>query len=305
MKRVLTIGLFDGVHLGHQALLTAAREKASALGLHAAALTFSGLDRYKDVYLLTSPEDRDRLITSLTGVPEVITLPFDRDLRRMTAENFFFDILIGKMDAEHIVIGENFTFGSDRAGAEKLTELCDASHVGLSVLSLRTLDGAPVSSSRIRDALIRGELDKAEALLGHPHLLSGKVIHGRQVGREIGCPTINLAYPPVLAPMPHGVYVTTVTLSDGRVFPGISDLGVHPTFGESEEVWLETHIPGHTVNLYDETVTVNFRAFLRPEKTFPSPEALCAQIGEDMKTADAYFKAHPGLLLFEEGDHAE
>ena len=289
MNQVITIGLFDGVHKGHQALLRAAKEKAAALGLRAAALTFEGLDRYKDVYLLNTAADRDALIRELSGISEVISLPFTRELQRMTAEDFFFDILMCRLGAEHIVIGENFTFGSDRAGADALVDLCDASHIGISVLSLEKEEQAVISSSRIREALIRGDLFAAEDMLGHPHRLSGKVIHGRQVGREIGCPTLNLAYPPELAPLPHGVYVTSVRLSDGRTFHGISDLGVHPTFGASEEVWLETHILDETVNLYDEEVTCFFHSFLRPEMTFPSPDALVKQIQADISLARRYF----------------
>lgn len=290
MSKIVTIGLFDGVHIGHQALLRAAAEQADILGSRAAALTFEGLDRVKRVCLLNTAHDRNALIRELSGIEEVVSLPFTSQLRQMTSEKFFSDILVSQMQAVHIIIGENFTFGVDRAGSDGMAALCRAHHIGLTVLPLEKAAGLPVSSSRIREALVRGDLAPAERMLGHPHRLSGKVIRGRHVGHDIGFPTINLAYSEELVPLPHGVYVTTVRLADGTVLPGISNLGVHPTFGADEEIRLETHIPGRTIDLYDEEVVMEFHLFLRPEMTFSSPEALSEQIRRDTERATAYFK---------------
>lgn len=288
MNPVIAVGLFDGVHLGHQALLKKAALIGNTLGLPVEAITFDGLENTKKIFLLNTPTDRIRLIERLCGIHTTRLLPFVSSLKRTRGEDFFFDTLIGKYHAGHLVIGENFSFGSDRIGATELVSLCAEAGIGCTVLPL-TGDGDAISSTRIRDSLSSGRIEEANALLGHPHTLSGLVEHGRKVGRTLGFPTINQAYPANLIPMPRGVYLTHAFVEGDHPYPAITNLGVHPTFGEGAPEVLETHLLTENLSLYGKTVTLDFLSFLRPEMKFSSPEELKTQIDTDIQKAVRHF----------------
>ncbi|MBR5868169.1 MAG: riboflavin biosynthesis protein RibF [Clostridia bacterium] len=289
MNPVIAVGLFDGVHRGHQALLKKAALIGESLGLPVEAITFDGLESTKKIFLLNTPTDRIRLLESLCGIRTTHLLPFVSSLKRTRGEDFFYDTLIGQYHAGHLVIGENFIFGSDRIGSAELVSLCDEAGIGCSVLPL-TGDGDTISSTRIRNSLSSGRIEEANDLLGHPHTISGIVEHGRKVGRTLGFPTINQTYPANLIPMPRGVYLTYAYIDGDHPYPAISNLGIHPTFGDDSPEVLETHLLTENRSLYGQMVTLEFLTFLRPEMRFSSPEALKAQIDADTKKAVDYFQ---------------
>lgn len=288
MNPCIAVGLFDGVHLGHQALLKKALQVGESLNLPTEVITFDGLETTKGIFLLNTADDRVRLIHTLCGIHTTHLLPFVSSLKRTCGEDFFYDTLIGRYRAGHLVIGENFTFGSDRIGSSELVSLCADAGVGCTVLPL-TADEEVISSTRIRDALILGNLTEANRLLGHPHTLSAPVEHGRKVGRTLGFPTINQSYPSSLIPLPRGVYLTHAFVDGDYPYPAVTNLGVHPTFGENAREVLETHLLTDNLSLYGKTVTIEFLAFLRPEKKFNSPEELLRQIDMDVCQASRFF----------------
>lgn len=288
MNPVIAVGLFDGVHLGHQSLLQEAVRIGKHLSLPVEAVTFDGLETTKKIFLLNTPSDRIRLIRSLCHIETTHLLPFVSSLKRTKGEDFFFDTLIGSYHAGHLVIGENFTFGSDRIGATELLSLCNEVGIGCTVLPL-TGDGEAISSTRIREALMAGQIEDANKLLGHRHTLTGIVEHGRKIGRTLGFPTINQAYAQNLIPMPRGVYLTYAYVDGSVPYPAITNLGVHPTFGDGAPEVLETHLLTENLSLYGKEVTLEFLTFLRPEMKFDSPNALMSQIDADILQASDYF----------------
>ena len=210
MNRIVALGFFDGVHLGHGALLRECRSLADRLGVEAAAVTFSvhpqALIRGNAPALVNSAADREHLMRSLYGMDEVITLPFDRTLMTMPWQDFF-QKLIDQYGAAGLVCGHDFRFGNRGEGnAARLKAACEAAGIPCTVIPEQKIDGVTVSSTHIRSLLERGEMEKAVRFLGHPHILSGEVVTGRGIGRTIGVPTANLSLPEeVVVPM-YGVY---------------------------------------------------------------------------------------------------
>lgn len=283
MARVIALGFFDGVHLGHAALLRRARERADALGVSAAALTF---DRHPDtlvtgqpVPLLNSRADREWLLTARFGMDEVLLLHFDRETMRMPWQSFVRDYLVGELDACHVVCGHDFRFGDRGAGnPARLSALCASLGVGCDVIERVELGGQTVSSTHIRALVAAGEMEEANRFLGHPHVLSGEVVPGKQLGRTIGIPTANLRAPDgVLLPR-FGVYATRVALADGSVYPAVTNAGVRPTVDDRLGVTIEPWLLGFDGDLYGQTIRVEFHSFLRGEVKFDGLDALRAEI---------------------------
>ncbi|MBO4406715.1 MAG: riboflavin biosynthesis protein RibF [Clostridia bacterium] len=285
MKCLLTIGFFDGVHRGHAALLSEAAKKAAEAGLSPAVLTFEGLGGVKRAEELNLPADRDLLIRRILPCAEIISLSLDRELRSVTAEKFFSDWILGRFGAGYLVVGENFTFGSDRKDAGTLLSLAEENGVRCDVLPLLADGEGTVSSSRIRALLHAGSIPEANALLGHAHLFRGVVEPGRQVGRTLGFPTANLSYPPSLVSLPLGVYAAYAVLPDQSVFPAVLNLGRRPTFDAGDGIFLEAHLPGFRGDLYGKLLEIRFVKMLRPEKRFSSPEELRAAVEKDKLAA--------------------
>ena len=279
------IGFFDGVHLGHRALLRAVGELAAEYGLIPAAVSF---DLHPDLLtgrdgaleLITSPEDRLWELRRYGGVEQVRLLHFDTALMNTPWQEFL-DRLVGEGEIGALAVGADFTFGRGGAGtAESLARWCRERGVPCRIVEKVTLDGEPVSSSRIRALLRRGRVEEAERLLGHPYGLSGPVVTGRRLGRTLGLPTANLRYEPgVLVPR-HGVYAARAFLPDGSSFPAATNVGVRPTVSGSG-VSVESHLLGFSGDLYGKRLRLELRRFLRPERRFGSLEELKAQIRRD------------------------
>ena len=292
-ERVIALGFFDGVHLGHGALLRRAAEEAKKRGCESAVFTF---DRPpKEVItgipcpLINSPEDRAELVRRLYGIDEMIMVPFDDEMRTTPWDRFVTDILVGRYGAVHLVAGHDHHFGHRNQGSpELLKEKCAELGLGCDIIPAVTLDGVTVSSTHIRKLLEEGDVETARAFLGHPHVLTQTVGHGRQLGRTIGIPTANLVAPPHVLLPKRGVYAAKITLPDGRAFGGVTNVGVRPTVNNGQDVTVEPWILDFDGDLYGQAIRVEFFRRLRDERKFESLDALKAQIETDaVKTREA------------------
>ena len=293
-ERVIALGFFDGVHRGHGALLRRAAEEARRRGCTPAVFTF---DRPpKEVItgipcpLINSPEDRSDLVKRLYGIDEMLMVPFDDEMRTTPWDRFVTDILVGRYGAVHLVAGHDHHFGYKNQGSpELLREKCAELGLGCDIIPAVTLDGVTVSSTHIRKLLEEGGVETARAFLGHPHVLTQTVGHGRRLGRTIGVPTANLVAPPHVLLPKRGVYAAKVTLPDGRAFGGVTNVGIRPTVNHGQDVTVEPWILDFDGDLYGQKLRVEFFRRLREERKFDSLEALRAQIQCDaLRTREAY-----------------
>ena len=280
----VSIGNFDGVHRGHQAMLSTLQHRADAAGVPAVVVTF---DPHPSVLL--RPESVPPLITTLPhraellagyGIDFVIALKVNADFLQLSAEQFFKTIVLEKLAAQGLVEGPNFFFGHNRTGnVTVLKHFCTASGLTLDVLSPVTVDEQLVSSSVIRSLLIDGDLDDAVELLGHPYRLSGTVGIGAQRGRLLGFPTANLTQVPTVMPG-HGVYGGTV-IHERRRYLAAVNIGPNPTFAE-DAAKLEVHLMGFQGDLYGQLLDVDLKFRVREVRKFESVDALRSQLAEDL-----------------------
>ena len=277
-KTIYALGFFDGVHLGHQALLTACLELAKAAGVAAGAVTFTShpdsLVTGKTPVLINTIEDRIGLLQHY-GMESVIPLPFDKALMETPWEAFLEQLLAG--GAAGFVCGDDFRFGYKGQGnAEKLSAFCKQKGLPCRVVPEQLLEGVRISSSHIRLLLEQGDVKTAAAFLGHSHILTGVVIPGKQLGRTIGIPTANLAAPEGLLLPKKGVYATRV-LVEGNTCPGVTNIGTRPTVA-GEGITLETWLLDFEGDLYGKALQLSFESYLGPEKKFASLEELQTEI---------------------------
>lgn len=297
-KRVIALGFFDGVHRGHGALLQTARARADSLGCAAVGLTF---DPHPDelifgvkMPLLNTLEDRRWLMTRLYQMDDMLVLPFDRTFMEMPWQTFVEEVLVRQFGAVHLVCGYDYTFGHRGAGnAEKLRQLCQTLGLGCDIIDKVEYLGAEVSSTRIRELLQAGNLECANALLGHRHFFSGTVTHGKKLGRRLGCPTANQRLPEQLLVPAHGVYAAQVQLADGSRHMAVTNVGRRPSVDDGSHITVESWLLDYSGDLYDQTLRVEFCKFLRPEERFPSVDALVAAIQRDGVQARTWFAEHP------------
>lgn len=295
-KRVIALGFFDGVHLGHGRLLEEAVRLARAQGFCAAALTF---DRHPDavirgeaVRLLSSPQEREDLMRRIYGIDEVLFLHFDSERMAQPWQDFVLDTLLRQYHAAHVVCGENFRFGYRGAGTpEALRQLCAAYGVGCTVIPSVLQDGSVISSTRIRQLLSQGELAAATRCLGHRHCFTGTVSHGAHLGTTLGFPTANLLVPEEILPPKFGVYVTQVFV-DGRAYDAMTNVGLSPTV-DAQLLRIESHLLDYHGDLYGKRIRVEFVAPVRPEQRFESLAALRAQLRQDLRFTQDYCSRLP------------
>ncbi|MBI2712033.1 MAG: bifunctional riboflavin kinase/FAD synthetase [Bdellovibrio sp.] len=289
---VVTIGNFDGFHLGHQKIVQLAIQEARLRGGQAIAFTFRPhpqvILRPQGEFQLLSTYDEKAALLSDFGVDVVIEEPFNREFSETSSNTFFNEILLKRIGVEAIVVGYDFAFGKGRTGhLESLKQFCDQAGVSLQVVPPHQVDGEVVSSSRIREHLKNGNLPAARGLLGRNFSYQGTVIRGEGRGRKLGFPTANLEIESKLA-LPLGVYVTEVWVGNSK-YRAVTNVGVRPTFHSS---WVgsvplvEAHLLGVSLDLYGQRVQIHFIEKLRDEKKFSTPDALKLQISEDAKIAD-------------------
>ena len=281
-RTIYALGFFDGVHLGHQALLSTCRELADRHGCAAGALTFTvhpdGLVSGKAPALLTTTEDRRKLLYAY-GMEQVVELPFDRALMTTPWESF----LTGLTDkgAAGFVCGDDFRFGDGGKGtAKELTDFCRQRDLPCAVVPQQSVGHTRVSSTHIRSLLAEGEMAEAAAFLGHPYALTGTVTYGKQLGRTIGIPTANIPLTEGLCVPKFGVYACKVIV-DGESYSAVTNIGTRPTVS-GEGISVEAHLLDFAGDLYGKEMTVAFYRFLRPEQKFENLEALKLQIAADI-----------------------
>ncbi len=295
-QTVLALGFFDGVHIGHAALLETAKCRAAQRGAEPVVLTFDMhpdmLVKRTEVALLNSAADRAYILRRYFSIDRVCYIHFDAETMHQDWQTFL-EHIITQYSAAHFVVGQDFTFGDcGRGNAALLADYCAAHGLGCDVIPEVVCDGTPVSSTGIRVLVRAGEMERAALLLGHPHLLTGIVHTGHRMGRTMDFPTVNLAFAPGVLVPPHGVYAARAVLPGG-VYNGVANIGVRPTFG-GKTLTVETNIFDFSGDLYGQEICVELHAFLRPERPFPSAEALSAQIRSDADRARAYFAQGTG-----------
>lgn len=280
-KYVIALGFFDGVHLGHGGLLRQARAVADRLQIPAAALTLDthpdALLRGEAVALLNTPAERELLMRRLYGIDEVLTLHFDREVMRQPWENFVRTTLAQRYHAAHLVCGHDYRFGAGGAGTPALlAQTARSLGIGFDCIPEIRLDGQTVSSTLIRRFLRDGEMRQAVRFLGHPHLLSGTVVRGRQLGRTLGIPTANMAVSESILLPRRGVYAAKARF-DGQERLAVVNIGCRPTV-HGETVTVEPWLLDFDGDLYGHELCLELYDFIRPEREFPSLDALKAEI---------------------------
>ncbi len=289
MKTIYALGVFDGVHLGHQALLKACVELAEKNHCQAGAVTFGshpdGLISGSTPKLLCTTEDRKQFIEHY-NIKHILLLPFDQQLRQQPWQDFLTMLL--EKGAAGFVCGDDFRFGYKGEGnAKLLTAFCNKRNLPITVVPEQTLNGVRISSTHIRRCIEQGQMEEAVRFLGHPFVVTGVVVPGRQLGRTIGIPTANLQLPEGLAAPKFGVYACKVCV-DGTDYMAVTNVGTRPTVG-GHHVTVEPWILDFDGDLYGKILSLRFYKFLRPEQKFGSLEELKAEIQKNAAETWEYF----------------
>ena len=289
---IYALGFFDGLHIGHQALLEQCRTLAQQNGLLAGVVTFGahpdGLVRGETPRLINTPQDREWMLKVRFPMDTVVTQPFDEKMRTMPWED-----CLGMLRRDHgaagFVCGDDFRFGHKGVGnAEKLSDYCRREGLPCAVVPEQTMDGIRISSSYIRSQLETGDMATAVKFLGHPHILTGTVVRGKGLGRRLGIPTANLLFPDGLVMIKFGVYACRCFIGD-EVYPAVTNVGTRPTV-QGQNITVEPWILDYTGDLYGQEIILEFHYFIRPEKKFESLEELKAGIHRNAEEARQYLR---------------
>jgi len=291
--RAIALGFFDGVHIGHSALMRKVLEVGDKKGLVPSVITFDAhpksLIRGETVPLINSQGDRAGIIRRLFGIDDIIFLHFDMETARMTWESFIEHLAVD-FGARHLVAGHDFSFGYGGEGnSALLLQKCGEMGIGCDIIPAVKLDGVISSATHIRELISAGSIERANAFLGHPHVLTDMVRYGYRLGSTLGTPTVNMCFEPGVLIPAFGVYATKAFLGVDREFVGVTNVGVRPTVDDADTVTAETHVLNYRGNLYGHRVRVEFHARLRPEVKFRSMEELKVQIQKDCDAAQQYF----------------
>ena len=291
-KTVIALGFFDGVHLGHQALMERAVLRAKEQDMSPAVFTFDRSPKEFvtgiPVPLITTAEARRELVEALFPIRQVIVAPFDREMMTMPWRTFL-HMLADRYHAGWLVAGHDFRFGHKNEGTPALlAQEAQSMGLGCDIIPAVALDGVTVSSTHIRALLERGDVACANRFLGHPFSIAGTVRHGKGLGSRIGAPTLNLPPPAGQLVPDYGVYAARVRV-DGQLLPAVTNVGVRPTVDVDGDVTVESHLLEGNLSLYGESCRVEFLQLLRPERQFPDLDALRAQIARDARQAREYF----------------
>ncbi len=294
-KRAIALGFFDGVHLGHGALLKKTKERADETGAMPSVLSFDvhpdTLVFNKEVPLINSAIGRTEIIRRCYGIDNVVFIHFNKRVMTMPWMDFA-DSLIDELALSWIVVGHDFCFGHRGEGtAVKLKEYCESRGLGCDIIPPVTLDGRIISSTYIRTLIESGDMEQARRFLGHPHTLSDTIHSGYHLGTKMGAPTINMHFPEGVIIPRRGVYASRVYLEDGSSYTAVTNVGVRPTVSDGDSVNIESHLLDYSGNLYGRQARVEFFSFLRPEMKFDSLAELGDQIKRDAESAREYFEA--------------
>ena len=295
---VITIGNFDGVHIGHQALFHEVIEKADAIDGTSIAMTFDPhpsrvLQKNNNPALITLQEQKAELIER-SGMQVLICIPFTKQFASLSAEDFIKNFLIDKIGMKAIIVGGDYTFGKNREGNLAVLKSF-ASQLGYEVIVADWIKAAQkasdrISSTKIRELVMSGNVEPARKMLGRHYQIRGRVVKGRdRGGKLLGTPTANINLQDELCPK-TGIYAVTVEYKS-RIYKGVANIGYSPTF-EDNEFTVEVHLLDFAENIYDEKIRVNFIERIRDEKKFADIAELKEQINQDIKTADKILAAH-------------
>jgi len=302
----LTVGNFDGVHRGHQAMLALLRSEAQHRGLPSCVMTFEPHPRDYFARVAGKSDSAPARIATLRdklselercGIDQVVVLRFDRPLATQTAQAFIEDVLVRGLGTRYVLVGDDFRFGAKRAGDYAMLDAAGATQ-GFDVARMNSYEvhGLRVSSSAVREALAEGDMAKAAALLGRPYSISGHVVHGKKLGRDLGFRTLNLRFPYARSAA-MGIFAVRVHGLVDRVVDGVASLGVRPTVDDSGRVLLETHCLDWPAELgteggYGKIVRVELLHKLRDEARYDGLEALTEAIRLDARNAQDFLAAH-------------
>jgi riboflavin kinase/FMN adenylyltransferase len=289
---VATIGSFDGVHLGHRAILQQVVAKAKTLGVPSLVMVFEPqphefFSREQAPARLTRLREKVKALFA-AGVDRVLCLQFTSTLRSFSADEFVEQVLVQALGVKHLIIGDDFRFGCDRRGDFAMLRTAGGEH-GFTVSDTATClyDGKRISSTRIRKLLEQDRFELVEKLLGRPYSVAGRVVHGLRLGRDLGAPTANVGLGRYRSPV-QGVYAVQVKIG-GQLHPGAANVGVRPTLGGGQKPLLEVNIFNFSEDIYGQCIEVIFRKKLRNEEKFESLEALAAQIQQDIDDGKKFF----------------
>ena len=297
-KRVIALGYFDGIHIGHAALMERIIRIGDNTGLIPSVITFDTHPRSmvdgRSVPLINSPEDRAGILRRVFGIEDIIFLHFDKATVSMSWSKFI-DHLHDEFGAKHLVAGNDFKFGFGAQGSSKSLALkCSEIGIDCDIIPDVKHDGVVVSSTYIRKLLVEGDMERANIFLGHPHVLTDIVQYGYKLGRTLDAPTINMRFAPGVLIPAFGVYATKVYLDEhpgtlGKEKIGVTNIGVRPTVNSSDNITAETHILDFRRNLYGHKVRIEFYSRLRPEIKFSNVIELQEQIKKDCNAAAEFF----------------
>lgn len=292
-QKVMALGFFDGIHVGHAALINKIKQRAEETGAEPAVLTFDvhpdNLVFKKSVPLINSAEDRENILSRCFGIDDVVVIHFNQRVMHMDWRDFI-DELIDEMNLRWIVVGHDFCFGYKGLGtAEKLKAYCAERGVGCDIIPAVCRDGVVVSSTLIRQLIETGEMEKANEYLGHPHTLTDVIRTGYHLGTKMGTPTINMSFPQGVIIPRHGVYAAKAYI-DGQEYMSVTNVGIRPTVSDSGNVNVESFLLDFCGNLYGHRARIDFYKFLRPERKFDDVNELAAQIKSDAQTTREYFE---------------
>ena len=293
-QSVVTIGTFDGVHIGHKAILKRLVETAKKENLDSVVLTFFPhprmvLQQNVDIKLINTIDERTELLEN-TGLDHLVIHPFTHAFSRLTALEYVRDILVNSLKAKKIIIGYDHRFGRNRnADIEDLKEFGKTYNFEVEEISAKEIDDVAISSTKIRKALNEGDIETANNYLGYNFMISGEVVKGKAIGRTINYPTANLKLKENYKLIPkNGVYIVQSTIEGEKIF-GITSIGTNPTVGGTEKT-IETHFLNFNKDLYGKEITIEFLKYIRNEETFDSVEILKREIEKDERFAKQFLE---------------
>ena len=288
----VTLGKFDGLHRGHELLMEHIFREATEHGLCTAAFTFDIPPKNQvneETSKVLTTNDEKYFVFEKTGIDYLIECPFTKEVMCMEPVDFIAWI-VSALSAKCFVVGKDFHFGHNRAGDYHVLQENEKKYgYKTIVVDKVTEDGRDISSTYVREEIVKGNIAKANHLLGYEYFIRSKIIHGKQIGRKMGIPTVNMQIPPEKLLPPFGVYVTRVEIGE-KWYTSVSDVGVKPTIEGDNPLGVETYILDFCQDLYEKEVTVHFLEYIRPEKKFDSLEELKQQITSDIAYTEKYYK---------------
>lgn len=293
---VLTIGTFDGVHLGHQKIINRLNEEAEKVGGESVLFTFYPHPRmvlYPENHGLKLIQTQVEKIDKLRrfGLQNIIVHPFTKEFSRLSALEFVRDYLVNQLHVKKLVIGYDHQFGKNREGSiEFLRDVCDTYGFEVIEIPAKEINDVNVSSTKVRNAIQQGELEKAQHFLGEPFELHGRVVGGQAMGRQIGFPTANIDVESEIKLLPQtGVYAVNIMMGDGIIYEGMMNIGTKPTLSDTQELSLEVHLFDFEGDLYNQYVTVQLLSRFRDEQKFDSVYDLKEQLQKDENAIRHFF----------------